>query len=249
MATVTAARNADAPARQGQTIEGFVGTALDDAKISPRFIIKVIALIAAGYFFDVIDVIVLGSLVPDMLQTKFATGAEAALIGSATMFGMFVGTAGQGEFSDRFGRKTIYQFNLLLFGVFTILGAFAPSVTWLLVCALHRRRRHRRRAAAGFRLCRRIFTEAHSRPHAGDRAFHRRRLRVADRTSRVHAAPSATNYVWRGVWIVIGIGALIVWVFRFSLPESPRLSVDPRPRQGSARHSRQAGHCRDRPSR
>ncbi len=27
---------------------------------------------------------------------------------------------------------------------------------------------------------------------------------------------------WRGVWIVIGIGALIVWVFRFVLPESPR---------------------------
>ncbi len=34
---------------------------------------------------------------------------------------------------------------------------------------------------------------------------------------------SATpRFGWRGVWIVIGIGALIVWVFRFSLPESPR---------------------------
>jgi len=28
--------------------------------------------------------------------------------------------------------------------------------------------------------------------------------------------------VWRSVWILIGIGALIVWVFRFTLPESPR---------------------------
>ena len=27
---------------------------------------------------------------------------------------------------------------------------------------------------------------------------------------------------WRGCWIVIGICALIVFVFRFSLPESPR---------------------------
>jgi putative MFS transporter len=27
---------------------------------------------------------------------------------------------------------------------------------------------------------------------------------------------------WRGVWIVIGIGALVVWLFRFWLPESPR---------------------------
>ena len=30
--------------------------------------------------------------------------------------------------------KTVYQFNLLLFGVFTILGALSPSVFWLMVC-------------------------------------------------------------------------------------------------------------------
>ncbi len=52
-----------------QTIEGFVGTALDDAKISPLHV-KVVALIAAGYFFDVIDLIVLGSLIPDMIQSQ-----------------------------------------------------------------------------------------------------------------------------------------------------------------------------------
>ena len=115
-----------------QTIEGFVGNALDNAKISPLHI-KVIALIAAGYFFDVIDFIVLGSLIPDMVADQILPPApQAALIGSATVFGMFIGTAGQGEFSDRFGRKTIYQFNLLLFGIFTILGAFAPTVTWLI---------------------------------------------------------------------------------------------------------------------
>jgi putative MFS transporter len=116
-----------------QTIEAFVGSALDEAKISPLHR-RVIALIAAGYFFDVIDFTVFGSLVPYILQSKFASGAEVAAIGSATIFGMFIGTAGQGEFSDRFGRRFIYQFNLLLFGIFTILGAFAPSVTLLIAC-------------------------------------------------------------------------------------------------------------------
>ena len=33
---------------------------------------------------------------------------------------------------------------------------------------------------------------------------------------------STPEYAWRGVWVVIGVGALIVWVFRFTLPESPR---------------------------
>ena len=104
-ATVTAAQmGAQGQSAHGsQTIEGFVGAALDDAKISPLHR-KVIALIAAGYFFDVIDFTVFGSLVPFILQSKFATGAEVAAIGSATIFGMFLGTAGQGEFSDRFGR-------------------------------------------------------------------------------------------------------------------------------------------------
>src|ERR1700729_1942004 len=132
MATVTAAQ-IGAAAPGAQTIENFVGAALDDAKISPLHR-KVIGLIAAGYFFDVIDFTVFGSLVPFLLQSKFATGAEAAAIGSATIFGLFFGTVAQGEFSDRFGRRFIYQFNLLLFGIFTILGAFAPNVTLLIVC-------------------------------------------------------------------------------------------------------------------
>ncbi|MBI3704084.1 MAG: MFS transporter [Rhizobiales bacterium] len=116
-----------------QTIEAFVGTSLDAAKITPLHR-RIIGLIAAGYFFDVIDFTIFGSLVPFILQSKFATGPEVAAIGSATIFGMFIGTAGQGQFSDRFGRRFIYQFNLLLFGVFTILGALAPSVTLMIVC-------------------------------------------------------------------------------------------------------------------
>src|SRR6202030_740182 len=83
-----------------QTIEAFVGNALDEAKISPLHR-RVVGLIAAGYFFDVIDFTIFGALVPFLLQSKFATGAEVAAIGSATIFGMFLGTAGQGEFTHR----------------------------------------------------------------------------------------------------------------------------------------------------
>ena len=65
-----------------QTIEAFVGNALDEARISPLHK-KIIALIAAGYFFDVIDYIVQGSLFPDMIKSGFATQAGAAAIVSA----------------------------------------------------------------------------------------------------------------------------------------------------------------------
>jgi putative MFS transporter len=202
-----------------QTIEGFVGKALDDAKISPLHI-KVVALIAAGYFFDVIDLIVLGSLIPDMLAAKFATGPEAALVGSATVFGMFIGAAGQGEFSDRWGRKTVYQFNLLLFGVFTILGALAPTVFWLMVC----------RFIAGLGLG---GEQPLAFAYAGEyspKAIRGRILAMVHFIGGACVWPIASLFTlffrdsigWRGVWIVIGIGALVVWLLRFWLPESPR---------------------------
>jgi putative MFS transporter len=202
-----------------QTIEAFVGNSLDDAKLSPLHK-KVIGLIAAGYFFDVIDLIVLGSLIPDMIATKFATGPEAAIIGSATVFGMFIGGIGQGEFSDRWGRKTVYQFNLLLFGVFTILGAMAPTVT-LLAAA---------RFVAGLGLG---GEQPLAFAYAGEYSPKLIRGRILAFVHFIGGAcvwPIAALFTlafrdqigWRGVWIVIGIGALIVWVLRFVLPESPR---------------------------
>jgi putative MFS transporter len=138
---------------------------------------------------------------------------------------MFVGTAGQGQLSDRFGRRFIYQFNLLLFGIFTILGAFAPSVTVLVIC----------RFIAGLGL-------GAEQPlcfaYAGEYSPKRIRGRILAIIHFIGGAmvwPIGTalalwfgsmfespDSVWRSVWLVIGAGALIVWVFRFTLPESPR---------------------------
>jgi putative MFS transporter len=202
-----------------QTIEAYVGSALDEAKISPLHI-KIISLIAAGYFFDVIDYIVQGSLFPDMIKSGFATPAGAAAIVSATTIGMFVGTCAQGEFTDRFGRRFVYQFNLLLFGVFTILGALAPNITILVAC----------RFIAGLGL-------GAEQPlcfaYAGEYSPKRIRGRILAIIHFVGGAcvwPLSTLFVlafrdqigWQGVWICFGVGALIVWVLRFALPESPR---------------------------
>jgi len=202
-----------------QTIEAFVGSSLDDAKISPLHI-KVISLIAAGYFFDVIDYIVQGSLFPDMKASGFADAPGFALVVSMTTLGMFVGTCAQGEFSDRFGRRFVYQFNLLLFGTFTILGAFAPSITVLVIC----------RFIAGLGLG---AEQPLAFAYAGEyspKAIRGRILAIIHFVGGACVWPISTLFVlafrdqigWRGVWICFGIGALIVWVFRFTLPESPR---------------------------
>jgi putative MFS transporter len=212
-----------------QTVEAFVGNALDEAKISPLHR-KVIALIAAGYFCDVIDFTIYGALVPFIIKSGFGAAADAAWIGSATIFGIALGTAGQGELSDRFGRRFIYQFNLLVFGIFTILGALAPSVTLLVVC----------RFIAGLGLG---AEQPLAFTYAGEyapKAIRGRILAIVHFIGGACVWPLGTAlvlgfsayystgdaasaaYVWRSVWILIGVLALIVWVFRFTLPESPR---------------------------
>ena len=207
-----------------QTIEAFVGNALDEAKISPLHR-RVVGLIAAGYFCDVIDFTILGALIPFILKSNFATPGQAAIIGSAAILGMAIGTAGQGEFSDRFGRRFIYQFNLLLFGVFTILGAFAPSVTLLVAC----------RFIAGIGLgAEQPLAFAYAGEYA-PKAIRGRILAIVHFIGGACVWPIGTalvlllgglfdtpEYVWRVVWLLIGILALVVWVFRFTLPESPR---------------------------
>src|ERR1700742_2437336 len=202
-----------------QTIEAFVGTSLDDARMSPIHW-RVFALIAAGYFFDVCDYVILGSLIPDMVKSGFATAPQIATVASATLFGLFVGTLAQGEFTDRFGRKTVYQFNLLLYGVATIAAAFSPNYIWL--AAL--------RFIAGIGL-------GAEQPlcfaYAGEYAPRNIRGRFIAGVQMIGGAwswPLSTLFAlafrdtlgWRGCWIVIGICALIVFLFRFSLPESPR---------------------------
>ncbi len=202
-----------------QTIEAYVGAQMDDASLGPVHW-RVFALIAAGYFFDVSNFIVLGALVPNMIHSHFLTGGEVAAVASAQTFGLFVGTVGQGEFTDRWGRKAVYQFNLLLFGVATILSAFAGNYIWL--AAL--------RFIAGIGL-------GAEQPlcfaYAGEYAPKRIRGRVLAGIQLIGGAlvwPLSTLFAlyalgpigWRGIWVVLGIGALIVFVLRFSLPESPR---------------------------
>src|SRR6266404_8159 len=108
--------SAQAQPASAQTIEAYVGAQLDNARMGPTHW-RVLALVAGGYFFDVIDFTIFGALVPDIIKSGFATAYQVSWIGFATLIGLGIGTLGQGEFTDRFGRKAVYQFNLLLFGL------------------------------------------------------------------------------------------------------------------------------------
>ncbi|HEX3862640.1 MAG TPA: MFS transporter [Stellaceae bacterium] len=202
-----------------QTIERFVGEQMDNAAMGTIHW-RVLALVASGYFIDVIDYTILGALIPDLVGSKFMSPEQAGLIGTATLAGLFIGALGQGEFTDRFGRKAVYQFNLLLFGLATIAGAWAPSYGWLVVA----------RFLAGIGLgAEQPLCFSYTAEYA-PKLIRGRIIALMQFIGGAWPWPLGVLFVlgfrdtlgWRGIWTVIGILALVIFVLRFSLPESPR---------------------------
>src|SRR6202162_5461846 len=97
-------------AATAQTIEAYVGQTMDNARMGPLHW-RVLALVASGLFFDVMDFTIFGALVPDLIGSGFVTQQQVPWIGSVTVAGLFVGTLGQGEFTDRVGGKAVYPVN------------------------------------------------------------------------------------------------------------------------------------------
>jgi MFS transporter, putative metabolite:H+ symporter len=196
-----------------------VGEALDESRLTPVHR-RIFALIAAGYFIDVTDYVIFGSMIPLLLRAGFATRGELALVGSAQLFGLAIGTFFQGQFSDRIGRKATYQFNLLLFGLATIVGALVPTVLWLAVA----------RFVAGIGLG---AEQPLAFAYAGEFAPKRLRGRILSfihfiggaltwPLSALLALLLGPHFGWRAIWVCIGVAALLIFGLRFSLPESPR---------------------------
>src|SRR6202048_4629386 len=58
-----------------QTIEAYVGETMDAARMGPIHW-QVLALVASGLFFDVLDFTIFGALVPDLIKSGFVTQAQ-----------------------------------------------------------------------------------------------------------------------------------------------------------------------------
>jgi MFS transporter, putative metabolite:H+ symporter len=205
-----------------QSIVAYVDAALDNAQIGTIHR-RALAIVTAGLFFDVIDFIIFGSLVPDMVHSHFATPVEIGTVGTASLIGLLIGSLGQGEFTDRFGRKAVFQLVVLLYSLATIAAALAPNPGWLALG----------RFIAGIGL-------GAASPlcfsYAAEYSPKRIRGRITAFMQFIGGAcvwPLGTLFAlgfrdsigWRGIWIVIGLCGLVVFLLTFALPESPRWLV------------------------
>jgi MFS transporter, putative metabolite:H+ symporter len=205
-----------------QSIVAYVDAALDGAEIG-RIHRRVFAIVTAGLFFDVIDFIILGSLVPDIVRSNFATPAQIGTVGTAQIIGLFIGAIGQGEFTDRLGRKRIYQLSVLLYSLATIAAALAPNPLWLAFGRL----------IAGIGLGAASPTCFSYVAEYSPKRIRGRATAFMQFIGGACVWPLGTLFAlgfrdtigWRGIWVVIGLGGLVVFLLSFALPESPRWLV------------------------
>ena len=194
------------------------GGRLDRLPIGP-FHRRILILIGIGMFFDGFDIYLAGTVLGVTLKTGFSTLSQNAVFVSITFVGMMLGSFGTGFLGDRYGRRFTYQFNLLLFGLASLAAAFAPTMTVLIAC------RFLMGVGLGAENVVGYSTMTEFAP-ARIRGKYLGLMAVCVVTGLPIALLIASLIVpefgWRAMFVLGGIGALIVWYLRKSLPESPR---------------------------
>jgi AAHS family benzoate transporter-like MFS transporter len=91
--------------------------------------VAAVALCFGAIVFDGYDLIVYGSAVPALLQYQpwGLTPAQAGVIGSYALFGMFLGAIASGTLTDLIGRRRLFIASLTWFSLMMALVATAPD--------------------------------------------------------------------------------------------------------------------------
>ncbi|MFI5565006.1 MFS transporter [Amycolatopsis japonica] len=180
---------------------------------------KIFLIGGLGYMFDAWDVALNGFLTP-LVGTEFGLSAGGkGLVATANLIGMAVGAVVWGTIADRIGRKRAFSVTLLLFALFSVLGALAPNVETFLAL--------RFLAGIGLGGCipvdYAIVSEFSPRKHRG------RVLSAMDGwwpIGTTLAAVTATLLLpvegnWRWMLVLMILPALLLFWVRRGVPESP----------------------------
>ncbi|MEB3370927.1 MFS transporter [Saccharopolyspora mangrovi] len=94
---------------------------------------KIFLIGGLGYMFDAWDVALNGFLTP-LVGTDFGLSpGQKGLVATANLIGMAVGAVAWGTVADRIGRKKAFSITLLVFALFSALGALSPNLGVFLV--------------------------------------------------------------------------------------------------------------------
>ncbi len=197
-------------------------TQLNLARETPLFY-KVFTLASTGMILDAADVYMASAINSTMISEKFASITQGSLFLSAGFLGLFIGSLLAGYIGDFYGRKRSYQFNLLLFGAFTLLSAFAPNILTLTIFRLIAAIGLGAEIVTGYATVNE-FAPVNRRGHwSGMCAI------IANSGAPLTlliATFMIPHFGWRSMFALMGALALILWIARHNFPESPRWLLD-----------------------
>ncbi|MEU1690091.1 MFS transporter [Streptomyces hirsutus] len=194
------------------------GQRLDNMPVG-KFHRRFALLVSLGMFCDSFDNTLSASVLASMLPTGFSTLELNSLFLSVTFAGLAIGASFAGWLSDRFGRSFAFQLNLAIVGVLALCCAMAPSMEVLIAL------RGVMGVAMGaeYVICYGMITEFIPRGRRG------RYLGLLGLFGGLGVSLSSLlgwvvipAFSWRGMFVIGGVSALIVWWVRRGMPESPR---------------------------
>ena len=180
---------------------------------------RVLWLVGLGMFLDACDVYLAGGVLGSLVKSGWSDLAGNARFMSATFLGMLCGTFAAGWLGDRYGRRTSYQVNLMLFGLASVAAAFAPNMTVLIAI----------RFVMGLGMGAEIVVGYSSLAEFMPRAKRGRYVALLSMVANLAVPVTGLGGAWlipeigwRWLFAIVGGGALIVWALRKNMPESPR---------------------------
>lgn len=193
---------------------------LDSPGVRP-FLRRLTILSAAGMFLDGFDLTVIAVALPLLVKHWHIGVGLTGLVAASAVIGMLVGSLVLGHLTDRLGRKAMYLFDLVFFVLFAILTALSQTVWQLLLF----RFLLGIGIGADYPISSTLLSEFSPRKSRG---------RMVTMLSVIWFAGSVAAYVigmallptginaWRWMLVIGAILAVIVIIFRASIPESPR---------------------------
>ena len=184
---------------------------------------RFIVLVSLGCWFDVFDIFMMAYLGAALQSSHFLTLAQFTDLIAAGFLGMFAGTIVLGAGSDSFGRRPAFITMLLIYSVFSLVGALAPSAGVLLVTRVL--------AGAGIGgemvvidtyVSEMVPSRARGRYVAMTQLIGFTAIPAAALLARVLVPTHWLMAGWRWVMVIGSAGALLAWYLRRNLPESPR---------------------------
>ena len=216
----------------------------------------ILVLVAFGALFDAIEQYNVGLAAPLIADQWNLSGAKVGLLTTLTFAGMAVGSLIAGVTGDRYGRRVTYMYNLALYTVGALLAAFAPNVAVLLIARFVVGIGLGGELNTGLTLVAELMPTrfrgaavATVNVAAGGLGIFASSALAAVVLGPLENSLGGPETAWRWLLGLLALPALLVFVYRWFLPESPRyLLVEGKVAEANAVLSRLAAN-RLRPTR